>query len=81
MERVTNSLMTVETLRLTLCNNLLTMLNVFMNLTTKITISIPEESSVAITSKEVKASIEPVHFKPATINLPPYFEHGNRKLV
>ncbi len=57
------------------------MLNVFMNFTTNVTISIPEESSVAIALKEVKASTEPVHFKPATINLPPYFEHGNRKMV
>ncbi len=54
----------------------------FINLTTKITISIPEKSSVEIALKKVKASQEPVHFKPATINLPPFFLYnGNRKVV
>jgi hypothetical protein len=48
-----------------------------MNLPTKIIISIPEKSSVAIALKKVKASSEPVHFKPATINLPPFFKIWN----
>ena len=44
-----------------------------MYLMTKITISIPEKSSVAIALQRVKASTEPVHFKPATKDLPPIF--------
>ena len=59
--------MTVEALRLVLRFNFLNILDVFMDLITKITISIPEESSVAIALQKAKASQEPVHSKPATI--------------
>ena len=61
-ERVINSIMTVEALRLVLRFNFLSIFDVFKHLVTKITISIPEKSSVAIALKKVKASSEPVHF-------------------
>ncbi len=74
--------MTVEALRLVLRFNFLNILDVFMDLITKITISIPEESSVAIALQKAKASTEPVHSKPATIKSDPFFlKYGNRKLV
>ena len=46
-ERVINRLITVEALKLVLRMNFLSIYIVFMNLQTKITISIPEKSSVA----------------------------------
>lgn len=68
-ERVINSIITVEALKLGLCLNFLNIFIVFMNLITKITISIPEKSSVAIALQRVKASNEHVHSKPATISI------------
>ncbi|MBN2595373.1 MAG: hypothetical protein JXR82_01145 [Marinifilaceae bacterium] len=68
-DSVINSVITVEALKLSLCVNFLNMSNVFMNLATKITISIPEKSSVAIALYRVKASNEHVHSKPATISI------------
>ena len=60
-ERVINSAITVDALKLGLRFNFLDIFIVFMNLVTKIAISIPEKSSVAISLNRGKASKEPVH--------------------
>lgn len=76
-EMTNNRVITVATLKLGLRSTLFSIFIMFMNCLTKITISIPEKSSVAIALKRVKASKEPVYSKPATINLPPFFDIWN----
>lgn len=77
---VDNSVKTVGFLKLHLRINFLNILTVFKAVITKITISIPEKSSVAIAQLSESFGRH-VHFKPATICIWPYLKYGNRRLV
>ncbi len=71
-EMVDSRVTPVGFLKLHLRINLLDILTMFMKVITKITISIPEKSSVAIARKG-ESFERHVHFKPATISIWPYF--------
>lgn len=69
---VAQGINTLGVLKLHLLFNCPSILMMFKMVITKITISIPEKSSVAIA--QLSESFERhVHFKPATISIWPYF--------
>ncbi len=71
-EMVDSRVTPVGFLKLHLRINLLSILLMFKTVITKITISIPEKSSVAIAPWS-ESFERHVHFKPATISIWPYF--------